>query len=63
MKSRTVYQIEIDGVVLQDEFVTHDDAEKKAREVLESDDVKLVEVFKVQYSDIMGIRKGKNYDK
>lgn len=63
MKSRTVYQIEIDGVVLQDEFVTHDDAEKKAREVLESDDVKLVEVFKVQYSDIMGIRKGKNYGK
>lgn len=63
MKSRTVYQIEIDGTVLQDEFVTHDDAEKKAREVLESDDVKLVEVFKVQYSDIMGIRKGKNYGK
>ncbi len=60
MKNRTVYQIEMDGTVLPDEYGTHEEAIKAAEALFaDNDSLSLSEVMKVTYEDVLAVRNRK----
>ena len=60
MKNRTVYQIEMDGTVLPEEYGTHEEAIKAAESFFaDNDSLSEAEIMKVTYEDVLAVRNKK----
>lgn len=60
MKSRKVYQIEADGVVMPKEYNSQEEAVSEVMKMMESENSKKeYEIMRVEYTDLMCIRSSK----